>query len=113
MLKTGAKRLPTRALDDYFTNSYGIFGGGQRQWAKLLFNRNAARYVEGEVWHAEQRSREYDDGSYQLEVPYSHSSELIMDVLRHGADVEVLAPKALREDIRKRVETMSRLYLFT
>lgn len=110
VLKTAAKRLSRRALDNYFSSGYGIFGGGERQWASLLFNRNAARYVEGEVWHAEQRSREYDDGSYLLEVPYAHSNELIMDVLRHGADVQVLAPTALRDEIRKRVEALAELY---
>ena len=34
--------------------------------------------------------------SYTLEVPYSDARELLGDVLRFGADVEVLAPKSLR-----------------
>jgi len=34
-----------------------------------------------------------------IEVPFSDSRELVMDVLRHGADVEVLAPAALRREV--------------
>ena len=34
-----------------------------------------------------------------LEVPYSDPRELTMEVLRHGASVEVLAPRELREAI--------------
>ena len=34
--------------------------------------------------------------SYTLEVPYSDARELLGDILRFGADVEVLAPKSLR-----------------
>ena len=31
-----------------------------------------------------------------LAVPYSDDRELIMDILKYGADVQVLAPEALR-----------------
>ena len=46
--------------------------------------------------HPDQKSTLHTDGSYTLEVPYSDARELLGDVLRFGADVEVLAPKSLR-----------------
>jgi predicted DNA-binding transcriptional regulator YafY len=52
--------------------------------------------VQAEEWHPDQKSMLHPDGSYTLEVPYSDSRELLGDVLRFGADVEVLAPKSLR-----------------
>ena len=36
------------------------------------------------------------DGSWLLELPFSDARELIMDILRYGPDVEVLAPASLR-----------------
>jgi predicted DNA-binding transcriptional regulator YafY len=39
------------------------------------------------------------DGRYLLEVPYADDRELIMDILRHVPEVEVLAPEALREAV--------------
>ncbi len=35
------------------------------------------------------------DGSYILEIPCSDTRELMADILRHGADVEVISPSSL------------------
>jgi predicted DNA-binding transcriptional regulator YafY len=56
------------------------------------FTPESARWVADEVWHSKQRGRIEADGSYVLELPYSREPELVMDLLRHGAGVEVLAP---------------------
>jgi predicted DNA-binding transcriptional regulator YafY len=32
-------------------------------------------------------------------VPYTHDDELLLDIQRHGADVRVVAPVALREKL--------------
>jgi predicted DNA-binding transcriptional regulator YafY len=34
-----------------------------------------------------------------LEVPYSHDRELLMELLKFGADVEVLQPSELRRRV--------------
>ena len=52
-----------------------------------------------EQWHPKQKARFEKDGSYLLEIPYSDSRELVMDILKQGAGVEVLAPAALRKDV--------------
>ena len=36
------------------------------------------------------------DGRYELRVPYSNTPEILMDILKYGPDVEVVAPEALR-----------------
>ncbi len=102
--------VPGEELAAYYDTGYGIFGGQQRRWARLQFNARAARYVEDEVWHPEQRSSSDDQGHYYLEVPYVHANELIMDVLRHGADVEVLGPRSLRGEVASRVEKLASVY---
>jgi predicted DNA-binding transcriptional regulator YafY len=43
-------------------------------------------------------------------VPYSNPTELIMDILRHGAGVEVLGPPALREALAREAERTAALY---
>ena len=59
------------------------------------------------MWQAQQEGAFEKDGSYLLEVPYHDDRELVMDVLRHGAEVEVLAPADLRKAVRN--ETMPTL----
>jgi predicted DNA-binding transcriptional regulator YafY len=91
-----AKELDADTLRAYFEKGYGIFSGNQVQWAKLRFTPGRARWVASEVWHPEQRFSYQPDGSYLLELPYADDRELLMDILRHGQEVEVLAPHSLR-----------------
>ena len=91
-------------IRDSYDGGYGIFGGTKQIWARLKFNPTAARYVAVERWHPEQKGKYVKDGYYQLEVPYANATELIMDIMRHGPDVEVQAPASLRKTVAKRVE---------
>ncbi|MFO1363985.1 MAG: WYL domain-containing protein [Burkholderiales bacterium] len=56
--------------------------------------------MAAEEWHPRQRARFEADGSYVLELPFSDPRELAMDVLRHGAHVEVLEPASLRDAVK-------------
>jgi len=89
---------------------YGIFSGKKVQWAKLKFTPERARWVAQEQWHPKQKSKFEVDGSYQLEIPYSDDRELVMDILRHGPEVEVLAPQKLCERISEQVGKMQQIY---
>jgi predicted DNA-binding transcriptional regulator YafY len=103
LLETPAKEVPGADLDAVVASGYGIFSGRQTTWATIRFSPVAARWVAAESWHPQQRARLEPDGSYVLEVPYSDSTELAMDVMRHGAEAEVLAPAELREEMRRRL----------
>jgi predicted DNA-binding transcriptional regulator YafY len=63
---------------------------------KLRFTPERARWVSQETWHPKQKGQHETDGSWRLEFPYADHRELIMDILKFGADVEVLAPPDLR-----------------
>lgn len=95
-----AKNVAQAKLKEYFEKGYGIFSGNNIHWAKLKFTPTRARWVSAEQWHPNQRSSFDKYGYYLLEVPYSDDRELVMDILRHGNEVAVLAPKQLKERIR-------------
>jgi predicted DNA-binding transcriptional regulator YafY len=92
--------VPTADLDAALGSGYGIFSGEAVAWAKLRFSPVAARWVASETWHPEQKAGYAADGSYTIEVPYSDDRELLRDILKFGADVEVLAPESLRVRVR-------------
>jgi len=106
----GAKNVPEAELDDVLGAGYGIFSGRTTAWAKLRFTPERARWVASEQWHPRQRATMQDDGAWLLEVPYSDERELVMDILRHGAHVEVLAPPALRAAVMAQLEAARRVY---
>lgn len=105
-----AKEVPDAELDAVLASGYGIFSGRRVQWATLRFTPERARYIAAEEWHPKQRARWEKDGRYVLEVPFSSEKELVMDILKHGAEVEVLAPDSLRREVRARVVAMLETY---
>ena len=47
------------------------------------------------------------DGSFVLDVPFADSRELLMDILKYGAQVEVLAPEALVAAVNEEITRMA------
>lgn len=91
-----ADMVPDAQLDEHLASSYGIFSGKADKTAVLRFGAERARWVADERWHPRQVGQFLTDGSYELRIPYRDHRELAMDILRHGAQVEVIEPKALR-----------------
>ena len=110
MLPARAKEVPDAQLDEVLSAGYGIFGGRKVQWATLRFSAERARYVSLEEWHPRQKARFEKDGRYVLEVPFSSEKELVMDLLKHGAEVEVLEPASLRAELASRARAVADLY---
>ncbi|OZB60021.1 MAG: transcriptional regulator [Lysobacterales bacterium 14-68-21] len=87
-------------LNEMLSSSYGIFAGKPKAWATIRFSAHAARWVADEHWHSQQKGEWLPDGRYELQVPYSNSRELLMDVLKYGPDAEIVAPLPLREEMK-------------
>jgi predicted DNA-binding transcriptional regulator YafY len=109
-LERKAREVPAKRLENVLGAGYGIFSGKNVQWAKLRFSPASARWVSAEQWHPQQRTSTDAEGRYVLELPYSNPTELIMDILRHGSGVEVLAPAELRKAVRNELETALKGY---
>jgi predicted DNA-binding transcriptional regulator YafY len=109
-LETKARDVAMKQVQAEMDAGYGIYAGGTRQWATLLFSAQAAQWIARELWHPEQQGRWHDDGRYELKLPYVDDTELLMDLLRQGDEVEVLAPPALREQIAQRLRAAAAVY---
>jgi proteasome accessory factor C len=102
--------LPESELEEHYASAYGIFGGKADKLAVLRFTPERARWVADERWHPEQETRWLPDGSYELKIPYRESHELVMDVMRHGAGVEVVSPPALRHEVAEALRLAASRY---
>jgi len=111
MLDEAAREVDPTELQRITQTSYGIFAGQPTAWAVLRFSPQRARWIEGEIWHPEQLASFEQDGSYLLKLPYSDDRELLGDILRHGADVQVLEPAALRTKVQKTLLEAASRYL--
>jgi len=105
-----AKAIAEPTLNRELASAYGIFAGQPIATAILRFTSRRARWVADEIWHPQQQSRWLEDGRYELAVPYSDDRELLMDILKYGAEVEVVAPDALREAVRNQLDVAAGQY---
>lgn len=107
LLDARAKHVALRELEAELDAGYGIYGGGgaKLKWATLVFDAEAAQWVANEEWHPQQKARWLEDGRYELQVPHSDPTELLMDILRHGDSVVVAGDKALAAAVKERLRS--------
>jgi predicted DNA-binding transcriptional regulator YafY len=110
LLAEKAKDVAKAELDEFMKGGYGIFSGKDVTWAKLRFSPLAARWVASQKWHSKQKGWFEADGNYRLDLPYADDRELVMDILKHGPDVEVLGPPGLRARVRERLQVAAKQY---
>jgi predicted DNA-binding transcriptional regulator YafY len=103
LLDTLAREVSDAELNAILASGYGIYAGREVNWATLRFTPWQARWTSAETWHADQRSHYDAEGRYLLEIPYSDDTELLMDILKYGTEVEVLAPADLRAKVAQRL----------
>ena len=107
---TPADEIPDEALDANLGSGYGIFTGAPQNIAVLRFEPHITRWVSREIWHSKQTQHIESTGHLVLSVPYSTDYELIMDILRYGANVEVLAPDNLRRRVEEQLRAAANRY---
>ena len=110
-MEEAAVDVPDAQLDRTLATSYGIFAGEPSATATLRFTPQAARWVAHEIWHPDQQDTRHEDGSLTRQLPYHRNEELLMDLMRHGADVEVVEPEGLRKELTKRLSEALTRYL--
>lgn len=110
LLDVAARNVAEKSLDEVLGAGYGIFSGRRVTWATLRFSAQRARWVAAERWHPRQEGRWLADGRYELKLPYADHRELVMDILRHGAECEVVAPNSLRDRVKEEIFRMNRVY---
>ena len=108
-LSEAALEVNERDLNATLTQSYGIFSGPPIGSCTLLFSEERSRWVSDEIWHPDQEGKWVSGPNgkqWQLSFPYSDLRELLMDVLKHGDQVQVLEPKTLQKEVRRVCEAI-------
>lgn len=100
-----ARHIATKKLHDHFATAYGIFAGQPIATARLMFSAHRAQWVAEEMWHPAQQGIFLPDGRYQLDLPYSDTRELVMDILKNGNEVEVISPDSLRDEVADKLKS--------
>lgn len=97
--------------DGLFNDSFGIFVGGEHgvEAVELRLNRRWKSFVSCHRWHRSQKIVTRQD-HLLVRMRVRLCPELKAWILGFGPDAEVLAPTALRDDVRATVAAMGRVY---
>lgn len=97
-------------FQEYLHSSFGIYKGKVQKKVTLRFSPEKSRWIRDQIWHRDQKQRYLKDGSMEISFPVSEFSEIQREILRHGSDVEVIRPKALRRLIKSEAEEILKKY---
>jgi predicted DNA-binding transcriptional regulator YafY len=93
----------------YLAAAWGVMDEVEVE-VRLRFLPAVAPRVKESVWHHSQRIEDRPDGGCELTMRVGGIREVRVWVLGWGADVEVLAPPALREEVQMHAMRMIELY---
>jgi predicted DNA-binding transcriptional regulator YafY len=89
----------TEAFDSAFQRAWDIIADQPPVEVELRFAPEVAARVQEATWHQSQQVEIEPDGSLRWRATVAGAIEIRLWILQWGADVEVLAPAALREDV--------------
>lgn len=101
-------QLPS--IKEYTRRNFGIMQGGSAKDVCLRFSPSVAEWMKEQIWHPHQKLAFRKDGRLTLKFPVSDFREIKRKILSHGADVVVVSPKALVNDIRNEIKRMGKIY---
>jgi predicted DNA-binding transcriptional regulator YafY len=112
VLNTSPRDLPPESIDQHINDAFGIFGGEGTHRAHLAFTPHRARWVAEESWHPDQIGQWQGD-RYHLIIPYANPTELVMEIMKHGKEVEVIEPPELRDAVAQALRQAAEQYAQT
>jgi predicted DNA-binding transcriptional regulator YafY len=113
----GAEPLPEtytipESFDPYthLAAAWGVMDDAEVE-VRLRFTAVVAGRVKESIWHHSQRVEDTGDGGCLMMMRVGGTREMRSWVLGWGAEVEVLAPLSLRDEVREHAERMVSLYV--
>ena len=94
---------------DYLGKAWSMIPEGKIYNIKLRFLPKVANNVTEVHWHSTQKVTRNGDGSATMEFRVDGLSEITWWILGYGDQVQVLAPKALRNKVLKKAKNMVKL----
>lgn len=97
-------------IKEHLQSAFGIYKGKSIREVTLRFSPLKSRWIAGQIWHKDQKVKFLKNGSLELTFPVASFAEIKMEVLKHGAAVEVIKPKALGEIIKHEAKKILKIY---
>jgi predicted DNA-binding transcriptional regulator YafY len=96
--------------DRYFEPSFGIYKRRKKEMVTIRVIPSKALWLQGLVWHKDQKEKTLKDGSLEISFPVSDYSEVMREILKQGAGLIVVRPERLRDLVRSEARGIAAQY---
>ena len=98
--------------DTYFQDSFGIINSGSEKPQKVVlsFTVSEGHYIKSLPLHHSQMILSEDEQQTVFELHLHPTYDFVMELLSYGAEVQVLEPQSLREEIADKLRRAFELY---
>lgn len=97
-------------IDEMFIDSYGIITLGGKQNIILSFDVDQKEYLRSQEIHHTQQVLVNDKKEYRISLNMKVTHDLVKEILSYGDAVEVIEPKRLRKELRKKYKMALNYY---
>ena len=97
-------------MKEYIKRNFGLLSSESSIEVSLKFSKKIAPWISEQIWHPEQNRVINQDGTLCLSFSVADLREIKGEVLKYGAQVEVLSPATLREEVKKEIKKMQKIY---
>jgi hypothetical protein len=97
---------------DYFDDIIGVTKpeNSQLEVVKLKFSEKRINYVLTKPLHGTQKPCKTDDSGLTVQIEVMPNPELYQLLLSFGADLEVISPSLVREELIEKIRKMNKIY---
>ena len=96
--------------DKMFGDSFGVITDGEPEEIILSFNTEQKKYLGSLKIHNTQEVLVDDPDEYRIKLKMRVTLDLVKEILSYGEDVEVIAPKSLKSNMKKRYSNALKYY---
>ena len=98
------------SIKEYMRQNFGLMSGEKSTEVCLKFAPDVSSWISEQIWHKKQTVSIDSNGNLFLRIPVADFREIRREILKFGANLEVLSPEELRNEIKKEIEKMSAVY---
>lgn len=98
-------------VEKEFQHAFGVETYSPAEKIVLQFSNQQGNYIKTFPLHESQQIIEEREDILLLEIYIHTTNDIIMELMKYGADVKVISPVRLQNEIKNRIAKMTNLYL--
>ena len=98
--------------EETFHYSFGIINGGNKEPQKIIlsFSFDQGKYIKSLPLHHSQKELINDEEEYRIELLLHPTYDFVMELMSIGAQVKVIEPQSLKNEMIKKLEATLKQY---